>query len=149
MTYQLIPMERGQGPTIALTRPVLLIGRLPECDVRIDLAKISRRHCCLALAYDRVVIRDLGSHNGLRLNGRLIDEARLHVGDEIAIGPLLYRLVAQDEAVESGPRRPTPAAVMASPSKPAQTPNGNPRPDSTSPLIDDSGDIGLVPIDDF
>jgi pSer/pThr/pTyr-binding forkhead associated (FHA) protein len=149
MTYQLVPMEKGQGPAIALTRPVLLIGRHPECDVRIDLAKISRRHCCLALAYDRVVIRDLGSQNGLRLNGRVIDEARLYAGDEVAIGPLLYRLVEQKEATESGPRRPSPASVPASPAKSSRTPNGNPRPDATSPLLDDSGDIGLVPIDDF
>ena len=54
MTYQLIPIEKGSGQPIPLQRPVLLIGRHPECDVRIDLAKISRRHCCLALAYDRV-----------------------------------------------------------------------------------------------
>ena len=92
MTYQLIPIEKGRSPAIALQRPVLLIGRHPECDVRIDLPKISRRHCCLALAYDRVLIRDLGSRNGLRVNGRLVEEARLHAGDEVAIGPVIYRL---------------------------------------------------------
>src|SRR5271167_3739708 len=92
MTYQLIPADKGSYPPIPLQRPVVLIGRHPECDVRIDLTKISRRHCCLALAYDRVVIRDLGSRNGLRVNGRLVDEARLNAGDEVAIGPILYRL---------------------------------------------------------
>jgi len=45
----------------------------------------------VALADDRVLIRDLGSRNGLRVNGRLIDEARIYPGDEVAIGPLLYR----------------------------------------------------------
>src|SRR5437764_13479557 len=92
MSARLVPLTPGAAPTIALQRPVLLIGRHPECDVRIDLPKISRRHCCVALAYDRVLIRDLGSHNGVRVNGRLVEEARLHAGDEVAIGPVIYRL---------------------------------------------------------
>src|SRR6516165_4632761 len=95
MTYQLIPSEQGNSTAISLHRPVLLIGRHPECDVRIDLAKISRRHCCVALAYDRILIRDLGSRNGVRVNGRLVDEARLIGGDEVAIGPLIYRVVEE------------------------------------------------------
>src|SRR3954453_14064075 len=101
MTYQLIPIEKGRSPAIALQRPVLLFGRHPECDVRIDLPKISRRHCCLALAYDRVLIRDLGSRNGLRVNGRVVEEAQLQGGDEIAIGPVLYRV----EETAPPPRR--------------------------------------------
>src|ERR1700704_6037355 len=92
MSSQLVPMNPGTFPTIPLQRPILLIGRHPECDVRIDLPKVSRRHCCVALAYDRVVIRDLGSRNGLRVNGWLVEEAQLQGGDEIAIGPILYRV---------------------------------------------------------
>src|SRR5437588_10325665 len=91
MTYQLIPIEKGRCPAIALQRPVLLLGRHPECDVRIDLPKVSRRHCCLALAYERVVIRDLGSRNGLRMNGQVVEEAQLSHGDEVAIGPLIFK----------------------------------------------------------
>src|SRR3954451_23863966 len=103
MSARLVPLTPGAAPTIPIQRPVLLIGRHPECDVRIDLAKISRRHCCLALAYDRVMIRDLGSRNGLRVNGLLVEEAQLRGGDEIAIGPILYRL-----EVEAPPPQPPP-----------------------------------------
>src|SRR5439155_23566534 len=92
MSARLVPLIPGAAPTIPLQRPVLLIGRHPECDVRIDLPKVSRRHCCVALAYDRVVIRDLGSRNGLRVNGSIVEEAQLQHGDEIAIGPTLYRV---------------------------------------------------------
>src|SRR5690349_15211511 len=113
MSARLVPLTPGAGPTIPLQRPVLLIGRHPECDVRIDLPKISRRHCCLALAYDRVLICDLGSHNGLRVNGRLVEEARLHAGDEVAIGPVIYRL--EIEAVK-------PAAPSSPPARPASAP---------------------------
>ena len=101
MSAQLVPLSVRTAPTISLLKPVLLIGRHAECDVRIDLPQISRRHCCVALADDRVLIRDLGSRNGLRVNGRLIDEARIYPGDEVAIGPLLYRF----EGEAASPRR--------------------------------------------
>ena len=93
MSARLVPLILGAAPTIPLQRPVLLIGRHPECDVRIDVPKISRRHCCVALAYDRVVIRDLGSRNGLRVNGLLVEEAQLQSGDEVAIGEFLRHAI--------------------------------------------------------
>ena len=138
MTYQLIPTEKGSASPILLQRPVLLIGRHPECDIRIDLSKISRRHCCLALAYDRVLIRDLGSHNGVRVNGQIVEEAILKVGDEIAIGPLIYRMYAEVEQPAVATPRPTPRPLG---NAPAAT-----RPSASPPLPDD---IGLMPIDDL
>jgi pSer/pThr/pTyr-binding forkhead associated (FHA) protein len=77
---------------VALQRPVVLIGRHPECDVRLDLPQVSRRHCCVALAYDRLLIRDLGSRNGVRVNGRRVQEATLRPGDEVAIAQVIFRL---------------------------------------------------------
>ncbi len=148
MTYQLIPTEKGSGPSIPLHRPVLLIGRHPECDIRIDLPKISRRHCCVALAYDRVLIRDLGSHNGLRVNGRVVDEARLHVGDELAIGPLIYRLVLEPEQAAL-PVHPTARPVTGTSPKPGNSLGGIARPGVPLPAPDDSSDMGLVPLEDF
>ena len=97
MSFRLVPLTSGTAPHIALHRPVLLIGRHLDCDVRIDSPKISRRHCCLAMAYDRVLIRDLGSKNGVRVNGRLVEEIRLYPGDELAIGPSLFRLEAESD----------------------------------------------------
>lgn len=136
MSARLVPLTPGTAPTIPLQRPVLLIGRHPECDVRIDLPKISRRHCCVALAYDRVMIRDLGSRNGLRVNGLVIDEAMLRPGDEVAIGPILYR-VEQDP-----PPSPPPTA---------KAPVGNHKPVSLPDLPDLPDDTGenLIPIADL
>jgi pSer/pThr/pTyr-binding forkhead associated (FHA) protein len=138
MSARLVPLTPGTAPTIPLQRPVLLIGRHPECDVRIDLPKISRRHCCVALAYDRVMIRDLGSRNGLRVNGLVVDEAMLRPGDEVAIGPILYR-VEQDP-----PPQPTPPP----PSPTAKAPVGNHKPASLPDLPTDTGE-DLIPLADF
>lgn len=127
MSAQLVPITDGSFPKIPLQRPVLLVGRHPECDIRLDLSKVSRRHCCIALAYDRVVIRDLGSRNGVRVNGRLVEEAQLHAGDEVAIGPILYRLESQAVAAPASPSRPRgnlPPSPPSLPSLPERT-NGD------------------------
>jgi len=103
MSFKLTPLIQRSGPTITVQRPILLIGRHPECDLRLDLPKISRRHCCLAAAYDRILIRDLGSRNGVRVNGRIIDETQLFRGDEVAIGPLIYRVEVDGDPSDDAP----------------------------------------------
>jgi len=130
MSFKLTPLVQRSGPAITVQRPILLIGRHPECDLRLDLPKISRRHCCLASAYDRVLIRDLGSRNGVRVNGRMIDETQLFRGDEVAIGPLIYRV---DEEGES------PAGSAGGPHARPREPEGG-EPDSA---------VDLVPLDDL
>ena len=127
MTAQLIPLQIGSTPSVAISRPVVLIGRHPECDVRLDSPQISRRHCCVALAYDRLVIRDLGSRNGVRVNGRLVEEVQLFHGDEVAIAHFIYRLDA--------------------PKPPEPPPGLKPRPVVKAPPIIDLDD-GLVPFED-
>lgn len=66
MFAQLVSL--GDGPSILLDKPILLIGRDPECDVQIDSRKVSRRHCCIAQVNDYLVVRDLDSTNGIRIN---------------------------------------------------------------------------------
>jgi pSer/pThr/pTyr-binding forkhead associated (FHA) protein len=150
MSFRLSPLIRGSAPFIVLQRPVLLIGRHPECDVRINSPKISRRHCCLAMAYDRVLIRDLGSRNGIRVNGRSVDESRLYDGDELAIGPIIFRLETINE---------TPETIGAPSARPVASP---PRPPGRSPvppavvpatapplrLSQPDSEIDLVPLED-
>jgi predicted component of type VI protein secretion system len=90
MPAQLISL--GDGPSILLDKPILLIGRHPECDIQIDSRKISRRHCCIAQVSDYLVIRDLGSTNGVRINGVRVLEGRLRANDELTIGGSRYRI---------------------------------------------------------
>jgi pSer/pThr/pTyr-binding forkhead associated (FHA) protein len=95
------------APVVTLQRPVVLVGRHPECDVRIDLPQVSRRHCCIALAYDRLLVRDLGSRNGLRVNGHRVEEAQLRPGDEVAIAHVIFKL-EEFAAQAPPPARPAP-----------------------------------------
>jgi predicted component of type VI protein secretion system len=90
MPAQLVSLTAG--PNILIDKPILLIGRHPECDIQIDSRKISRRHCCIAQVANYLVVRDLGSTNGIRINGVRVLEGRLHEHDELMIAGLRYRL---------------------------------------------------------
>jgi predicted component of type VI protein secretion system len=80
------------GPDLVLDKPVMLLGRHGECDVQLHSGKVSRRHCIIATVDDKLVIRDLGSTNGVRINGEQVPEGPLCDGDEVAIGNFCYRV---------------------------------------------------------
>ena len=137
MSFQLVPLSQGAAPVIALQRPVVLIGRHLDCDARIESAKVSRRHCYLAMAYDRVILRDLGSRNGVRVNGRIVEEVRLQPGDEVAIGPILYRFegvgaAAVGPSPPGGAARPAPPDPAHRPSRARRRPPATPAGSSTT-----------------
>lgn len=94
MNLRLEFFDDPEQPPIELKRSVLLIGRHPECDVRIKLTSISRRHCCLAQVDDTMIVRDLGSRHGVWVNGRRVEEKVLKAGDQLAIGPKLFKVRA-------------------------------------------------------
>jgi len=113
MPALLIPVDGG--PAFRLEKPIVLIGRHEDCDLSLpDQVKISRRHCCLARVNDRYVIRDLGSMNGLRVNGRRVTEAELMPGDELAVADTVFLFqngsVAANEP-EQKPGRSIPVAT--------------------------------------
>src|SRR4051794_15179528 len=82
----------SDGPNLFLDKPIVLIGRHQECDIQIPSRKISRRHCCIAQVDGRLVVRDLCSTNGIRVNGVRIQEGRLNPGDELVIGNYRYQV---------------------------------------------------------
>jgi len=89
-------------PPIEMKRSVMLLGRHPECDVRLKVASVSRRHCCLAQVNDDVLVRDLGSRHGVWVNGRKVEETILKPGDELAIGTVIFT-IATNEPVDPTP----------------------------------------------
>jgi len=114
----LIPMD-GSTP-VPVDKAVVLFGRQADCDVvLLNSRKVSRKHCCIAQINGEFVIRDLGSMNGCRVNGKQVQkESRLGIGDEIYIGDVGYRLAA----VDALPKR-QPAPVPPPSQKAVITPN--------------------------
>lgn len=75
------------GKRYVLDGPVASLGRSRECDCVLDDPNISRRHAELRQASNGDwAIRDLGSTNGVKINGRRVDSARLAPGDEVTLG---------------------------------------------------------------
>ncbi len=71
----------------------LVVGRDPACDISHDDALLSRRHAEFVPAADRVTVRDLGSRNGIFVNGARTAERALEPDDVVQIGPLRVRYV--------------------------------------------------------
>lgn len=90
MPAQLVAVT--EGPNILLDKPIVLVGRHQECDIQIPSRKISRRHCCIAQVDDHLVVRDLCSTNGIRINGVRVHEGLLRPGDELTIGNFRYQV---------------------------------------------------------
>lgn len=90
MPAQLLALT--DGPSILLDKPILLLGRHPECDIQLNSRKVSRRHCCIAQVRDYLVVRDLGSTNGVRINGNRVLEGKLKAGDELTVGNFKYQV---------------------------------------------------------
>ena len=70
-----------------------LIGRGPECKLRISSGQVSRRHCLIKVAGTSVSVRDLGSANGTRLNGQTIStetDVLIVPGSTLVVGPLKF-----------------------------------------------------------
>ncbi|MCI0682710.1 MAG: FHA domain-containing protein [Gemmataceae bacterium] len=76
---------------IAIPGEEFLLGRGPECDLRLHDSATSRRHCLIRVRGDEATLADLGSSNGTFVNGaRVLSQSVLHTGDEIRVGELLY-----------------------------------------------------------
>lgn len=90
MPAQLLALT--DGPSILLDKPIVLLGRHAECDLQLNSRKVSRRHCCVAIVKDYLVVRDLGSTNGIRINGERVVEGKLNAGDELTIGNFRYQV---------------------------------------------------------
>lgn len=69
----------------------MTIGRDPSNDVVLDDPNVSRFHAEVVAGDGGAELRDLGSRNGTRLDGRLTAGAALRAGSELGVGP--FRLV--------------------------------------------------------
>jgi len=102
----------------------LVVGRDPACDITYDDALLSRRHAEFVASGDEVIVRDLGSRNGVFVNGAKIAERTLRSGDIVQIGPVRARYVADAAPVGIAPEQVDAeyTAVIASPGAPAPPP---------------------------
>lgn len=94
MDVQLVVVKGNpRGRTLSFGPGEYLCGRGPECHIRPDSEWVSRQHCLLTVASEKLLLKDLGSTNGTLVNGhRLIGERDLVHGDVVQIGPLVLQV---------------------------------------------------------
>lgn len=86
--------SRGQIEELALPVGRLVVGRARTADLRLKGVTLSMEHAELEVAADgKVVVRDLGSENGVRVDGVPVAEAELHDGNRLQLGDvqLVYK----------------------------------------------------------
>lgn len=121
MYGQLVPC--GGGDPIPLLNPRLVVGRTAECDVTLPQGTVSSKHCQLEIRDGMWFATDLGSRNGIRIDGVRCREGRLVPGSVLWIAQNRYQV----DYVLKGKTSPAPA-----PPKPAP-----PRlPDSDTTLVE-------------
>jgi pSer/pThr/pTyr-binding forkhead associated (FHA) protein len=98
MPLRLIALD--QGPDIPIDMAMLVVGRHPLCDVRLESLTVSSRHCCMSPIGSELRVEDMGSTNGTRINGYRVDGGRLRPGDELSIADIRYKLI-DDQGLET------------------------------------------------
>lgn len=87
MTLYLTGTVDDQRRTWALDQPLISIGRSSRNGIHLPDPSVSREHAQIALTDGKVELRDLGSRNGVRVNGLRIETAvSLTAGDRVEIG---------------------------------------------------------------
>jgi hypothetical protein len=89
-------VDNGQRRRELLLVGNLVIGRDPLCDVTDADVLLSRRHAEFVLDGNKVAVRDLGSRNGVFVNGQKVAEGPLRPGDLVQIGNLRVHYVEDD-----------------------------------------------------
>ncbi len=80
---------KNDGAIIAINKPSFVIGRAPECNLRMESKALSRTHAQIKISSDGVTIKDLGSTNGTCVDGvKITEETPLKNGQVLRIGPL-------------------------------------------------------------
>jgi pSer/pThr/pTyr-binding forkhead associated (FHA) protein len=88
MRVRLVPAEGGTP--VEIHKDLSLVGRREDCDIFLDHKSISKLHCIVARTDGLLLLRDLGSTNGTRVNGQRVRRAALLPNDQLQIASLKY-----------------------------------------------------------
>lgn len=90
MKSELVPINGD--PPIPITRDVTVVGRREYCDVMIEHESLSKRHCVLVRTDGLLMVRDLATTNGTKVNGQKVLWAALLPNDRLTLGGCKFRV---------------------------------------------------------
>lgn len=103
MRAQLIPLDGGAP--VEIVKDMTLVGRKDDVDLRLDHKSVSKLHCVIVKTDGLLLVRDLGSTNGTRVNGQRVRRAALLPNDLLNIASFRFK-------VYLGPGEAPPAVPM-------------------------------------
>src|SRR5947209_12234996 len=104
MRAQLMPLEGGSP--VEIVKDLTIVGRKEECDLRLEHKSVSKMHCVIVKTDGLLLLRDLGSTNGTRVNGTRVRRAALLPNDQVSIAHFTFRVyLGPDEPEPVSPHR--------------------------------------------
>src|SRR6266567_3113616 len=97
MRAQLVPLDGGAP--VEVVKDLTLVGRKEECDLRLDHKSVSKMHCVIVKTDGLLLLRDLGSTNGTRVNGQRVRRAALLPNDQLCIANYKYKVYLGPDAI--------------------------------------------------
>jgi predicted component of type VI protein secretion system len=85
-----VPGGSPQPYRFQLDHKLVTIGRLDENDIQVDSSSVSSRHAEMARSRDGFELRDLGSTNGIKLDGKLVSHVALRDGMKVELGEVVF-----------------------------------------------------------
>ena len=158
MKAELVPTNGD--PPIPISKDVTVVGRREFCDVQIASPSLSKRHAVLVRTDGLLMVRDLASTNGTKVNGQKVLWAALLPNDRLTLGRYKFKVYLGSDTAPSPSEtyqtpRGQPVARPTLPSKPSAAanfapPNGSALP-QTPPNTPGSTDPDseVVPLDEF
>jgi pSer/pThr/pTyr-binding forkhead associated (FHA) protein len=98
VSRKLVVQDGNRRHELVLTG-TLVVGRDPSCEISSPEPRLSRRHAEFRVTPEGILVRDLESRNGIRVNGQLVGEAQLRPGDVVHVAHLAIQFV-HDGAVQ-------------------------------------------------
>ncbi|MDB5291955.1 MAG: domain containing protein [Phycisphaerales bacterium] len=135
----------GERRSFSITRDMTVVGRREDCDLRIPLGEISRKHCRLVRDGESLRLEDLGSSNGTYLNGQRVQEAALTAGDTVQVGPVVFVLQVDGYPVDDELQPITADSVEQAAMAPAGGDNGPLTPTAQSEVDELGGSLEPIP----
>ncbi|MBL9114104.1 MAG: FHA domain-containing protein [Verrucomicrobiaceae bacterium] len=101
MASLVFTLDDGSTLDVELDTDLLTVGRHEDSMVPLQSPSVSSQHATVRLKDGQYYVQDLGSRNGTRVNGTLVEEALLQNGDQVAFGDIQAMFVGDEPVAEA------------------------------------------------